>query len=455
MPALLMNLLAMNPLAVLAQQAGSSPWLPPQASSGAVKVDSALSVVFWISVFFFALIVGLMTVFVLRYRRKRGEGAYSQVKASTTIEIIWTVIPFLVVVVIFWTGFAAFLDMIVAPDNAMEIKVIGRRWSWAFEYPNGLIHDSLHVPVDRPVRLTMRSEDVIHSFFVPAFRLKMDVVPGRYNRAWFTATKVGEFPIYCAEYCGTGHSDMLSTVVVHPTGGYREWLKRTADIFSPFLRPTSYLQPVAFLEALRAGTRPVDQFFLGRISEETRALLAAWDGGEKSLEDLLPIVTGGMNDVIDGETIWDEARFAGIAMSAETEEQKKVLEPKPSDVAQLNRFLVADAYPDFVRRGPDPVEAGRKVYEANGCGACHALTSVGGIGPGLGGTWGREEKLSPKGTVLVDENYIRESILDPSKQIVAGYEPRMPTYKGQLSDRQIDALIAFIRSLEVEGGKKR
>jgi len=447
--------LLMNALALLARQSGSSPWLPPQGSTTAVKVDSALSVVFWISVFFFTLIVGLMTIFVLRYRRKRGEGPYSKVKANLTIEIIWTAIPFVVVGVVFWTGFAAFLDMVVVPDNAMEVKVIGRKWYWAFEYPNGLIHDSLHVPVDRPVRLTLRSEDVVHSFYVPAFRMKMDVVPGRYNRAWFTATKVGEFPIFCAEYCGTSHSDMLSTVVVHPTGGYEEWLKRAADIFSPFLRTTSYLDAPGLLKAVRDGTRPVDEFLRGKLSEETRTRVAAWDGAEKSLEELIPVVTDEINDLIDGESIDDEARFAGITLHAETVEQRKVEEPKPEDIAQLNRFLLADAYAAFIRRGPDPIEAGRKVYQANGCAACHAQSNEGGIGPGLGGIWGKDEKLSPSGTVKVDENYIRESLLDPNAKIVAGYEPRMPTYKGQLSDRQIDALIAFLRSLDNEGSAKK
>ncbi|MEN8151850.1 MAG: cytochrome c oxidase subunit II [Planctomycetota bacterium] len=443
----LLSLLAQSGLA----QSGSSPWLPEQASTSAVKVDSALAVVFWISVFFFALIVGLMTIFVLRYRRKRGEGAYSQKNASTTIEIIWTAIPFVVVVTIFWAGFAAFLDLVVAPDDAMEIKVIGRRWSWAFEYPNGLIHDSLHVPVDKPVRLTMRSEDVIHSFYVPDFRLKMDVVPGRYNKAWFTATKVGEWPIYCAEYCGTGHSDMLSSVIVHPVGGYEEWLKRAADIFSPFLRISSFTNSTALLVSLKEGTRPIDTYLRGRLTEPTQARVAEFTGATPPGEDLLKTVMDEINDVIDGEPIHDEARFAGVELHAGTKEILAKEEPKPEEIAQLHRFLLADAYPAAIRRGPDPIEAGRKVYQASGCTACHALTNESGIGPGLGGLWGKQEKLSPSGTALVDENYLRESLIDPNTKIAAGFEPRMPTYKGQLSDRQIDALIAFIRALDTEG----
>jgi cytochrome c oxidase subunit 2 len=305
----------------------------------------------------------------------------------------------------------------------------------------------------------MRSEDVIHSLYVPAFRLKMDVVPGRYNRAWFTATKVGEFPLFCAEYCGTSHSDMISSVVVHPVGGYEEWLKRAADIFSPYLRPSSYLDAKAFLTVVRDGKRPVDEFFRGRLTEETQAALAAWDGGDKSMEELLPRVTDEVNDVIDGPSIYDEARFSGVTLHPETGEYMKLEEPKPEELAQLNRFLLVDAFPESVRRGPDPIDAGQKVYQANGCAACHAVTSQGGIGPGLGGIWGKQEKYTvgtggAVQTVVVDENYIRESIIDPKAKIVSGYENRMPTYKGQLSDRQIDALISYIKALDSEGNIK-
>jgi cytochrome c oxidase subunit 2 len=397
-----------------------------------------------------------MTTFVIKYRRGRGKGPTSDTKSNLAIEIIWTAIPFVVVGIVFWAGFAAFMDLVVAPDNAMEIKVIGRKWYWKFEYPNGLVHDSLHVPVDRPVKLVMRSEDVIHSFFVPAFRLKMDVVPGRYNKSWFTATRVGEYPIYCAEYCGTGHSDMLSTITVHKTGGYAEWLKRTADIFSPYLRPESLSDPVAFLTALRDGTRPVDAAIRDALGDETRKALDSWDGKTKPDENLTKVFLDGLNDVIDGESLFSEARFAGIARADDTKVLLAKEELTETDVPQLNRFLIADAYKDLVRRGPDPIVAGRKVYEANGCAACHATTKEGGIGPGLGGIWGKMERLDPSGTVKVDENYFRESLVNPNAKVVAGYEPRMTSYKGQFSDRQIDALIAYVRSLtEGEPGSKK
>jgi mono/diheme cytochrome c family protein len=252
---------------------------------------------------------------------------------------------------------------------------------------------------------------------------------------------------------------MLSTITVHKTGGYAEWLKRTADIFSPYLRLESLTDPVGFLTALRDGTRPIDVAIREALDDETKALLAKWDGATKPDEEMTKALLAGLNDVIDGASLYDKARFEGIPHADDTKallEKVKKEELTEEETPQLNRFLIADAFKDLVRRGPDPIVAGRKVYEANGCAACHATTEVGGIGPGLGGIWGKMEKLDTGASAKVDENYIRESMVDPNKKVVAGYEPRMPTYKGQFTDRQLDALIAFIRSLtEGEPGSKK
>ncbi len=205
-------------------------WMPREASTTAHEVDSLFYWIFWISLFFFALIVVLGTVFVFKYRARKGrEAAALGPVHNTPLEVVWTVIPLLIVFGIFYVGFRGFIDMNVAPENSYEIQVTAQKWKWLFSYPNGYVDDNLHVPADTPVKLVMASEDVIHSFFVPDFRLKKDVVPGRYTKAWFRAPRPGTHQIYCAEYCGTSHSDMLASVIVHEPGGFEKWLEGAAS----------------------------------------------------------------------------------------------------------------------------------------------------------------------------------------------------------------------------------
>jgi len=205
-------------------------WMPVQASSGAEPVDSIFGFIFWVSVFFFVLIVALMVTFVIRYRRRPGrEDAEPSPRHHTALEVTWTVIPIAIVVVIFVWGFKAYLDINTPPPNAYEILVTGQKWKWLFTYPNGHVDEDLHVPVDAPVRLVMTSEDVIHGFYIPAFRLKRDVLPGRYVKVWFRAIKPGEYQIYCTQYCGTGHSDMWAKAVVHEPGGFERWLEEASN----------------------------------------------------------------------------------------------------------------------------------------------------------------------------------------------------------------------------------
>lgn len=204
-------------------------WMPREASTTAHEVDRLFYWIFWIALFFFALIVVLGTLFVFKYRAgKRREAAIGPVH-NTPLEVIWTVIPLLIAFGIFYVGFRGFLEMKVAPQNSYEIQVTAQKWKWLFTYPNGYVDENLHVPADTPVMLVMASEDVIHSFYVPDFRLKMDVVPGRYTKAWFRAPQAGTHQVYCAEYCGTSHSDMLASVIVHEPGGFEKWLDAAAS----------------------------------------------------------------------------------------------------------------------------------------------------------------------------------------------------------------------------------
>ena len=305
-------------------------WMPPQVSTVAHNVDWLFNFILAISVFFFVLIVAVMVVFVIRYRRREGVGAEASPSHNLPLEMTWTGIPVVIVIVIFFFGFKGYLDMATPPANAYEILVEGQKWKWSFSYPNGYIDENLHVPVNRPIQLVMSSQDVIHSLYVPAFRVKRDVVPGRYAKVWFEATEPGEYDLFCAEYCGTGHSDMLAHVIVHPPGEFEAWLEKASN----------------FLETM------------------------------------------------------------------------------------------------------SPVDAGRKLFQVRGCAQCHSMDGSAKTGPTLLDVFGSQVKLSNGTTVTVDENYIRESILEPAAQVVAGFEPVMPTFQGRLKDAEIMAIIEYLKAPE-------
>jgi len=305
-------------------------WLPPPASSTAPLVDNAFLLLLGVSAFFFALIVVLGLWFVVRYRRRAGLGPAQSPSHNTALELLWTAIPLGIVALLFYEGFVGYMELRTPPKQAYEIEVVARKWSWLFSYPNGHKDENLHVPVDRPVRLVMRSEDVIHGLFIPAMRVQMDIVPGRYTRTWFRALKPGEYNLVCSQYCGTKHFDMRALVIVHPPGEFENWL---------------------------------------------------------------------------------------------------------ADAARAAESL-------------SPVDRGRELYRINGCWSCHSIDGTAGTGPTFKGIYGHEVQFQDGTSAVVDENYIRESILDPQAKVVRGYQPVMNTYRGVLTDEEISALIAFIKSLQ-------
>ncbi|MGK0358215.1 MAG: cytochrome c oxidase subunit 2 [Bradymonadia bacterium] len=191
-------------------------WMPPQASTVAADVDSLFDFVMLLNYIFFALILFGTVFLVLKYRRKSdNQVAKSQIAHNVKIEALWTFGPLVILIFVFVWGFRVFLDQSVAPAGAYEVQVTAKKWNWSFRHPNGAQEFSeLTVPLGRPVKLVMRSEDVLHSFFVPSFRVKQDVVPGRYTTLWFEATKAGDHQVMCTEYCGKDHSSMLAMVKV-------------------------------------------------------------------------------------------------------------------------------------------------------------------------------------------------------------------------------------------------
>ena len=175
-----------------------------------------------ITVFLLALITFLMVYFVIRYHRKRSPQP-AEIKENTWLEIIWTVVPTLLVLTMFYYGLTGFNFLKRAPQDAMKVKVIARQWSWLFEYENGLRSTELKVPVGKPIKLLLTSQDVIHSFYAPAFRIKQDVVPGMVNSLWFQSTEVGEFDVLCSQYCGLQHAKMLTKIMVLPEEEFKKW----------------------------------------------------------------------------------------------------------------------------------------------------------------------------------------------------------------------------------------
>lgn len=302
-------------------------WMPIQAAEGAADVDFAFYFILAICTFFFVLLVGLGILFMVRYRRRPGYTPLPSPHHSLKLEAIWTGIPIILTAFMFWFGFSSYMHSRTMPPDADQVSVTGQKWSWSFQYAK-FEHKELHVAIDRPTVLTMRSTDVIHSFFIPAFRTKLDVVPGRYSKVWFTPTKLGVYSVFCAEYCGTEHSSMATKVVVHTASGLAEWkLKNSAQII------------------------------------------------------------------------------------------------------------------DF-----EPAVAGEKfVYSLKGCAACHSIDGKDGIGPTFTGLFGSTRTFDDGTTGTADENYIRESILQPNVKKVAGFAPIMPPQT--LTDQEIDVFIAYLKTL--------
>ena len=202
------------------------PLFPEEASTLAAKVDLLYLFLVGVTLLFSLGIAVVLVAFAIKYRRRSDADRPAEIHGSLLLELAWSVVPFFIVVAMFVWGATLFFSMNRPPDNAIEIQVVGKRWMWKLQHMTGQREiNELHVPAGRPVRLTLTSEDVIHSFFVPAFRMKKDAVPGRYNVAWFQATKPGRYHLFCAEYCGTQHSRMIGWIVVMEPADFQTWLQ--------------------------------------------------------------------------------------------------------------------------------------------------------------------------------------------------------------------------------------
>ena len=209
-------------------------WLPEASTTLAGEVDALFWFVFWVSTVIFAAVVLAKLYFVVKYRRRSEKDVTTPVHESKALEAIWIVVPTILVLIVFTWGFDLFVQLNSAPPDSYQITVRGKQWTWEYEYAEGVLTaGDLYVPVGRPVKLNMSSADVLHSFFVPEFRIKQDVLPNRYTSVWFKAENVGEHTIYCTEYCGTAHSGMLGKVVVVSEEDFAAWIQEQNQDLPP------------------------------------------------------------------------------------------------------------------------------------------------------------------------------------------------------------------------------
>ncbi|MGE5444000.1 MAG: cytochrome c oxidase subunit II [Ignavibacteriales bacterium] len=299
---------------------------PERASTVAGRIDTFFHFMVVLCAFVALLVIVLIFYFCIKYRRGSNADRSRLLINNYKLESAWTIIPLGIFIFIFIWGANLFFTMYQPPPGAIEIYVVGKQWMWKIQHPEGQREiDELHVPMGRPVKLTMTSQDVIHDFFIPAFRVKQDVLPGRYTSLWFEATKPGEYHLFCSQYCGTNHSLMVGRVIVMRPVDYEKWLK-----------------------------------------------------------------TGTINESL--------------------------------------------------------ASAGQRLFQQFGCSGCHGPNSSV-HAPKLEGVFGKPVHLQGGETVIADEKYIRDSILLPESQVVAGYVPIMPSFKSQINEEQLLQIIAYIKSL--------
>jgi cytochrome c oxidase subunit 2 len=232
------------------------PFFPQQASVQAGQVDAVYFFMVAVSGFFSVLIAALVVIFAVKYRRRHDNQIGKQIHGGLALELLWMIIPFGITMVMFSWGAKVFFDLYRPPVGAMEIFVVGKQWMWKVQHMDGQREiNELHVPVGRTVKLIMGSEDVIHSFYIPAFRVKADVIPGRSNALWFEATKPGTYHLFCAEYCGTKHSGMIGSVTAMEPADFQAWLSAGRAEDSPVAAGQKLFQDLACSTCHRADSQ--------------------------------------------------------------------------------------------------------------------------------------------------------------------------------------------------------
>jgi len=438
----------------------------PQLITTTEAIDAVFFYILGISLLLFIGVTGTMVFFVVKYHRKRHPEPTSDVQKHLGLEITWTIVPTLIALSMFWYGWQGYIHLSTVPENAMEVDVTGRMWSWSFEYENGKTSDRLYVPVNTPVKVDIHSTDVLHSFYIPAFRVKKDAVPGMTTYVWFTAPDIGSYDIFCAEYCGVGHSSMITTVEVLTRDEFREWYEkepaaesRGRDILSRngclgchSLDGSSGIGPT--FQGLYGSSRTVlidgeeqtvtaDEDYLRRSILEPNAELV------KGFQPMMPSYEGkipeeDMEAIISFmQEISEEEGLRGGPESAGQEETAK-----PEETAQPGEDEDSKEQEEEQKQEEDvDVEA---LLQEKGCTGCHSLDGTRMVGPTFKGLFGKETTILRNGeeiTLTADADYIKRSIQQPQAEVVKGYPPVMPP-SSDLSEEQMEAIVRFLEALK-------
>lgn len=391
-------------------------------------IDPVFIFIFGASLVLLLGITAVMVYFVIRYRRSRSPEPTSTADGNLWLEIVWTALPTLLVLAMFYYGWAGYLTLRNVPEGAMEVNATARMWSWNFAYPGGRSSTKLYVPAGKAVKVNLTSVDVLHGFYIPAFRVKRDVVPGMNNHVWFTTTKPGSYDIFCSSYCGTGHSAMITTVEALPEAEFAAWLKEGAA---------------------GGGVHP------GLALLEQHGCLGchSTDGSPKigpSFKDIWGRKTIVQSGAAERTITVDEAYLKRAIMEPNADVVKGFAPAMPPYQLKQDELNTIISY----LRGGSAAGAtkidGKKLAQEKGCLACHSLDGSKGVGPTLKGLYGSQVKVTKAGKLLsvtADAAFLKESVKDPGATVVEGYQPTMPPYP-DLSDAEMDALLKWLEGLK-------
>ena len=414
-------------------------------SSFASKVDFAMIVVFGITTVVFLIVIGVMFYFAYKYSSKRyAKKDIVNIEHNTKLEIAWTVLPMFLLAIMFYYGMTSLKIIREVPKKNMEIKVTGQMWFWTHKYPNGKVTTDLYVPINKNVKLdiTAKTNDVLHSYYIPAFRFKQDAVPGYMYHAWFNPTKLGVYDIECAEYCGVGHSRMLAKVYVLSQKDFDAWYNSNKK--TPFSKESKNVENpgLALLKSNGCtschtldGSPLVGPTYKGLFGKKTEVLV---NGKPKNVIADAKYLK---ESILDPDAKVVKGFKPGMMSS-----YKGVLSDK-----QIDQII------DYLKNGDKPKkvdikESATDILSSNGCLGCHSLDGSKLIGPSYKGMYGHKIKVLVNGKleeVIANDQYLKESILDPDAKIVQGYSSgMMGPYKGILSDKDIDILIQYFKTLK-------
>jgi cytochrome c oxidase subunit 2 len=408
----------------------------PQVFSAAQQVDKAFLIIFGFAVLVLLAVTVAMVWFLWRYHYKRNPVA-TDIKGSVLLEVVWTVLPLVIVMGLFWTGWTSFQAMRSIPENAMAVGVEGRMWSWKFTYENGKTSSELVVPVNQAIRLELTSRDVIHSLYIPAMRVKWDLVPGMETEAWFQSDREGEFDIFCAEYCGLKHANMITLLKVVTREEFDGWLEGTPD------EPGDKPRGLALMEEYGC--------FDCHAMDGTADVAPPLDGiGGKDRPVVLP---DGTKQTFKANAAYLKTSILNPG-SAMVEGWGDEMPPYEGDLSEedadaiVNYLLGLDESGKPLAAPPHP---GETLADGQGCFGCHTATGEDDVGPTFLGLFGTRRTVTdadgnnPR-TVTVDEAYLRRAIISPSDMIPEGFEDAMPAYD-DLAPETLEGLIRYIESL--------